>query len=261
MILFKKDIVMDFSFYQYLFAFFGSFLGGFIDAIIGGGGLVTLPIVLSLGVPPALGVATNKLQATMGILISLFVVRKKIDFKKMLVGVIFTAFFSVVGGITLISIKSDNLKPIVAVVLVLVFLYTIFKKNIGEVESKAKISPLVFLMIFGVIIGFYDGFIGPGTGSFWIFAFVSLLGLNIRQASINTKLLNASSNVASLVFFVFNYEILYKLGFIMGCGAIMGAFLGAKVLLRVNIKIIKVLFFTIVFCTLVKVCYDYFFIN
>ncbi len=252
---------MDFSFYQYLFAFFGAFLGGFIDAIIGGGGLVTLPIVLSLGVPPALAVATSKLQATMGIISSLFALRKNIEFKKMLIGVLFTAIFSMLGSLTLISIKSDSLKPVVAVVLVLVFFYTVFKKNIGETQSKAKLKPMIFLIIFGMIIGFYDGFIGPGTGSFWIFAFVALLGLNIRQASINTKLLNASSNVASLVFFVFNYEILYKLGFIMGLGAVVGAFFGAKLLLKINIKLIKIVFFVVVFCTLVKVCYDYFFIG
>ena len=260
MILFKKDIVMDFSFYQYLFAFFGAFLGGFIDAIIGGGGLVTLPLILGLGVPPALGVATNKLQGAMGMISSLLVVRKNIDFKKMFFGVIITATFAALGGLTLISINSNALKPVVAIILILVFLYTVFKKNIGETQGKARMKLITFLIIFGMIIGFYDGFIGPGTGSFWIFAFVSLLGFDIRQASINTKLLNAASNIASLVFFILHYEVLYKLGITMGIGAIIGANLGARVLLKVNIKIIKILFFVIVFSTLVKVCYDYFFI-
>ncbi|WP_267522990.1 TSUP family transporter [Campylobacter sp. MG1] len=250
---------MEFSIYEYIFAFLGAFIGGFIDAIIGGGGLISLPIILGLGVPPQLAIATNKLQGTMGALSALFSLRKQINFKEMYIGVIFTAIFSILGAFAILKIPNDNIMPIILAILILVFIYTIFKPNLGSVNQVARMSKVSFLILFGTIIGFYDGFIGPGTGSFWILGFIMLLGINIKQASVNTKLLNTTSNICSLIFFISFYEILFKLGIIMGIGGILGAFFGAKVLLKINTALIRKAFIIIVFATICKLIYTNFF--
>lgn len=250
---------MELSFLEYLIAFIGAFLGGFIDAVIGGGGLISLPIILGLGVPPQLAVATNKLQASMGALCALFTLRKSINFKELFVGILITAIFSILGAFCVLKIPNESMMPIILIVLISVFIYTIFKPNLGSINQIAKMPKLMFLVTFGVILGFYDGFIGPGTGSFWILAFVTLMGLNIKQASINTKLLNTTSNICSLIFFLSFYEILFKLGFIMGIGGIIGSFLGAKILLKIDTKLVRKAFIIIVFATICKLIYSNFF--
>ena len=112
-------------------------------------------------------------------------------------------------------------------------------------------------MLCGTSIGFYDGFLGPGTGSFLIFACVLLLGYDMKKASINTKILNFSSNIVSLAVFLWHYEVLWLLGSCMGLGQIIGAFLGAKLVLRANVAFIKILFIIVVAATTAKVAYDY----
>ena len=250
---------MDFTITQYFIGFLASFVAGFIDAIVGGGGLITLPAILGLGVPLHLAVATGKLQATMAAISAVFSLRHEISFKHLSVGILFTAIFSAIGSYVLLKIPNENAMPLVLFILISVFLYTIFKPNLGEIERKAKMKQISFLIIFGIIIGFYDGFIGPGTGSFWILAFVALLGTNIKQASINTKVLNTTSNIFSLIFFICFYEILYKLGIIMGIGGIIGAYLGGKCLLKINVNLVRKAFILIVFCTICKLIYSNFF--
>lgn len=250
---------MEFSLVDYLIGFLASFVAGFIDTIVGGGGLITLPVILGLGVPLQLAVATGKLQATMAAISGVFSLRKQISFKNLGIGVFFTAIFSALGSYVLLKVPNENAMPLVLFILISVFLYTIFKPDLGGIERKAKIKQSIFLIIFGSIIGFYDGFIGPGTGSFWILAFVTLLGINIKQASINTKVLNTTSNIFSLIFFICFYEILYKLGIIMGIGGILGAYLGGKCLLKINVKLVRKAFILIVFCTICKLIYSNFF--
>lgn len=250
---------MEFELVEYLISFLASFVAGFIDAIVGGGGLITLPVLLSLGLALPQAVATGKLQASMAAVSALFSLRRDIDFNKLKIGVLFTAIFSIIGSYILLQIPNSWANPMVLGILILVFLYTVFKPNLGKSSKKAILKPTIFLIIFGIILGFYDGFIGPGTGSFWIFAFVMLLGLDLKEASINTKVLNTTSNIFSLIFFICFYEILYKLGIIMGIGGILGAYLGGKCLLKINVKLVRKAFILIVFCTICKLIYSNFF--
>lgn len=250
---------MEFSVLEYFIGFLASFIGGFIDAIVGGGGLITLPVILGLGVPPSLAIATSKLQASMAAVSAVFSLRKEIDFKGLKLGILITAIFSIIGSYVLLLIPNENIMPLILIILILVFIYTIFKPSLGVDDKKAILNKTAFVIIFGMVLGFYDGFIGPGTGSFWILAFTSLLGLNIKKASINTKLLNTTSNVFSLFFFLFFYEVLIKLGLIMGVGGIIGAYLGGKCLLKINIALVRKAFILIVFCTICKLIYSNFF--
>lgn len=250
---------MEFSVLEYFIGFLASFVGGFIDAIVGGGGLVTLPVILGLGVPPSLAIATSKLQASMAALSAVFSLRKEIKFKELKLGILITAIFSIIGSYTLLLISNEKIMPLILAILILVFLYTIFKPNLGAINKKAVLTTTSFLIIFGIVLGFYDGFIGPGTGSFWILAFTTLLGFNLKQASINTKVLNTTSNVCSLLFFLCFYEILIKLGLIMGIGGIIGAYLGGKCLLKINVNLVRKAFIFIVFCTICKLVYSNFF--
>ena len=108
------------------------------------------------------------------------------------------------------------------------------------------------------MIGFYDGFMGPGTGSFWMFAFVSLLGLNLKSAVANTKILNFVSNIVSLFVFIIGGQILWMLGIIMGFGQMIGAYFGSHMVIKKEIKFIKTIFLIVVSLTIIKLLYDLF---
>ena len=142
--------------------------------------------------------------------------------------------------------------------LVAILIYTIFSPNLGEIDKEKRMSESLFYTIFGLSIGFYDGFIGPGTGSFWMFAFVSLLGMNLKSAVANTKILNFTSNIVSLAVFIGGGQILWLLGIVMGFGQMIGAYFGSHMVIKKEIKFIKVIFLTVVSLTIVKIIYDLF---
>ena len=156
-------------------------------------------------------------------------------------------------------INDNHLKLIIFILVTITFLYTVLKPSLGKKASKPKMKNIkLFHILCGTSIGFYDGFLGPGTGSFFFFACVLLLGYDMKRASINTKILNFSSNVVSLAVFLWHYEVMFLLGVVMGCGQIIGAFFGAKLVLKTNTKFIKILFIVVVGATIAKVSYDYF---
>lgn len=249
----------NFDVIYYFVLLFVAIFAGFIDSIVGGGGLITIPALLACGVSPHLAIATNKLQSVFGSLTAAFTYYKSTTLPHLIWGVFFTAVGAAIGSYGVLFVEDDSLKIIILICLTFTFLYIAFKPNFGKEESKAKIKNIkIFHIICGLTLGFYDGFLGPGTGSFWIFVCVFLLGFSMKQASINTKILNFSSNIVALFIFIWQYKILWDIGLLMGFGQIIGAFLGSKLVLKTKGYFIKILFLIVVALTIIKVSWDYF---
>ncbi|CUU85522.1 inner membrane protein YfcA [Campylobacter hyointestinalis subsp. hyointestinalis] len=175
---------MEFELWHYGLLFFVAFFSGFVDAVAGGGGLITVPALLSVGLPEHIALATNKLQSTFGSFTATvnFSLKGLIDYKELFAGIIFTFIGAVLGTAFVLVIDAKILSYLIPVFLVLIFVYTILSPKIGEEDRSAKLSPKVFYIAFGLILGFYDGFFGPGTGSFWMFAMVALLGIHMKKS-------------------------------------------------------------------------------
>lgn len=243
----------------YVILFFIALFAGFIDAIVGGGGLITLPALLASGIPAHLSLATNKLQSVFGSFTATLTYFKARTMKHLAWGVVFTGLGAGLGAYIVLLVNDKHLKLIILIFLSLTFLYTLLRPNLGKHKSKAKIKNIkIFHVLCGLTLGFYDGFLGPGTGSFWIFACVAFLGYDMKNASINTKILNFSSNIVALAIFLWHYEVLWLVGFLMGFAQIVGAFLGSKLVLKTQGAFIKKLFLIVVGATILKVTWDYF---
>ena len=246
---------MQLELLDYALACAAALLAGFVDAIAGGGGLITLPALLALGLPPQAAIATNKLQGVFGALAAFLEYRKLIDFKGIVIGIMATAVGSLAGSLIVLHLSNDAVKPLVLGILISVFVYSLFIKS--DKPHKARMKPGLFYCIFGLTLGFYDGFIGPGTGSLWIFASLALLGKDFKQSSIDTKALNLTSNVIALIVFIYHEQMLWLLGLSMAVFQIIGAILGAKSLMKRPPAFVKKVFFVVVFSCICKVGASY----
>lgn len=235
-----------------------AFFAGFIDAVCGGGGMLVIPLLITLGFKEHLAISTHKFQAMFAMFCSFFTLFKHIEFKKIFLGMIFSVIGGIIGAKTLLLVDAKPLKPLILATLLLIFIYSIFNSKIGEIKAKQIMSERIFYPLFGLLIGFYDGFLGPATGSFWIFASISLLGKDIKNASINAKALCISSGLISLIVFMIDYKIYYFIGLKMAICGILGAFVGSKFILKYKSEIVKKFFLFIVFVTLLKLSYEYF---
>lgn len=249
---------MEFELWYYCLFFVIAFFSGFVDAIAGGGGLITVPALISVGIPEHIALATNKLQGSFGSFTAAFhfSIKGFVNYKELWIGILFTFIGAVIGTSLVLVIDTRILKIIIPICLVLIFFYTIFSPKVGEEERAKKINSKIFYIIFGLILGFYDGFFGPGTGSFWMFSMVTLLGLHMKKAVANTKVLNFISNIVSLAVFINGGKILWLLGIIMGFGQIAGAHLGARMVIKKEVKFIRTIFLFVVACTIIKLIYD-----
>lgn len=241
--------------------FFG-FLAAFIDAVVGGGGLISIPALLATGLPPAAAVATNKLASTMGALTSTiaFIRAGKVDFR--LTGKLFPLALigSLLGATTVQFISSDVLKPLILFLLILVALFTVFKKNWGTVSTyrKMETKKAVLFVAAIFIIGFYDGFLGAGTGSFMLFAFL-LIGFDFMQSAGNAKLLNFGSNIAALLLFLYMDMVYVPYGLVMGGAMILGALAGSRFAIQKGTSYVRALFILVTVSLIGKNIYDFLF--
>jgi len=234
--------------------FIVAIFAGLIDTIAGGGGLLTIPVLLSTGMPAMSALATNKFQSVFGTFsASLHFVRKKFVNLYEIKWMILVAFIgSIVGSYTLFQIDSSILQKIIPILLIVIGFYFLFSKNVGQIEKHKIVSMLFFTAIVVFSISFYDGFFGPGTGSFFAIAFIFLLGFNISQATAQTKVLNFTTNFGSLLFFLYFGDIYFIAGLIMGIGQIIGATIGAKLVIKNGSKIIRPLIVVISFAMSIK---------
>lgn len=216
-------------------------LAGLVDAIAGGGGLLALPALLWAGLPPVQALATNKLQGTFGTLTaSVHYVRKgEIDLSRLQLPIALTAVGSVSGTLAVQHLGSETLQQIVPLLLIAFALYFLFSPRIGDQDAHHRISHALFGVLIGFGVGFYDGFFGPGTGSFFAVAFVMLLGYNLRRATAGTKVLNFTSNIASLFVFAAAGQVVWQVGLPMGLAQMAGAWLGSHLVIRHGTRLIR----------------------
>jgi uncharacterized membrane protein YfcA len=223
-----------------------AFVAGTVDAMAGGGGLITIPALMAAGVPPVQALATNKLQSSFGTSSAVFAFARKgrIDFRRFLVPTIAAFLGSLAGAWTLQRVDPGFLSGFVPVLLVLMAAYFLLAPAASEEDSHARLG-VPALVAITATIGFYDGFFGPGTGSFLATALVLLFGMGLVSATAHTKLLNLSSNIAAVVALGIGGKILWGLGLLMATCAIAGGQLGAHLAMRKGAKLIKPLLVTV----------------
>ncbi|MDA9556391.1 TSUP family transporter [Vibrio sp.] len=224
-----------------LMLFFVAGIAGFIDAMAGGGGLITLPALLATGMSPTQALATNKLQGSFGSFsATLYFVRKGIvSLKDMRFAILCTFIGAGIGAELVQFIEVTVLTSLIPLFLIAISLYFLLAPQTKEVQGPAKLSESAFALCVGGGVGFYDGFFGPGTGSIFTVCFVALMHFQLIEATARTKVLNFTSNIASLLFFIFAGLPVWELGLVMAVGGFIGARMGAKVVITKGQKWIR----------------------
>lgn len=213
--------------------FFIAMLASFIDSIAGGGGLLTVPALLSAGLTPAQVLATNKLQAVGGSFsASLYFVRRgAVKLREQRLNIAMTFIGALCGTLLVQHIRSDFLRQVLPLLIIGIGLYFLLMPRLGEEDRQRRLHGLPFALIAGGTVGFYDGFFGPGAGSFYALAFVTLAGFNLAKSTAHAKVLNFTSNFTSLLFFMLGGKVVWGIGLVMLVGSICGARLGARMVL------------------------------
>lgn len=240
----------------FLFLGIACFFASFIDAIAGGGGLITVPAYLASGLPPHMALGTNKVSSSIGTIASSlkFATSGKIN-KEMLKKLIPFSFVGAIIGVkTVVLIDSKYLYPIAIILLLIVLIYTLLNKKIGEENNFVGLTDNNIRngRIMAFTIGFYDGFFGPGTGSFIIFALIKIFKLDFTNASGNAKFLNLTSNLASVALFVYLGKVNFFYSIPIGIIMIFGAILGAKMAVTKGTSFIKPMFLIVTTIVLIK---------
>ncbi|HAM70479.1 MAG TPA: hypothetical protein DCM86_02425 [Verrucomicrobiales bacterium] len=208
-------------------------LAGFVDAIAGGGGLITLPALLWTGLPPQVALGTNKLQSSCGTSLAAFRYWQAGLMRStgIPLGVAATFLAAWGGSAAAAHAPADLLRRIIPFLLIAIALYVGLRPSLGSEARPPRMGPFLFAVGLGGILGFYDGFFGPGTGSFWMTACVVLLGLEFRGATGYTKAMNLASNLASLLFFAMHGQVHARYGLAMAAGQLAGAQLGSRMVI------------------------------
>ncbi|MBA2056854.1 TSUP family transporter [Psychrobacter sp. D2] len=216
-------------------------LAGFIDAIAGGGGLLTIPAMLLANIPPVLTLGTNKLQAASGALAaSITMIRKGVVKPKNIKTAIIAAFIgSIFGSIAVQLSPPDLLEKLIPFLIAAIGIYTLFAPKLGEVEAAPRISEGTWQKIAAPLIGFYDGYMGPGTGMFFALGNVALRGRKIIEATGAAKVLNLSTNIGSLIFFILGGNVLWTVGLAMMVGQTIGAYFGSHMVVKGGSRLIR----------------------
>jgi uncharacterized membrane protein YfcA len=247
-----------------LFLAAAGFFAAFIDSTVGGGGLISVPALLFMGLPPSMALGTNKLAASMGGLSSFlsFLHAKKIK-KDVLFFMPLSFIGSAVGALLAARLPQEYMNYIVAFLLIAIVVYSYLRKDWGQRRGDRLGRPLnmsavrIIFALSAVVIGFYDGFFGPGTGSFLIFVFL-FLGQDFVHAAGNAKALNFASGIGGLFSFALSNAVLWKYGLIMGAAMIIGAFVGSNLAIKKGASYIKPLFLIVSSLMIAKLLFDIF---
>ncbi|WP_070962450.1 TSUP family transporter [Vibrio sonorensis] len=221
--------------------FFVATAAGFIDAMAGGGGLITLPALLAAGVSPTQALATNKLQSSFGSFSAswYFIRRGVVSFKEMRVAILCTFVGAAIGAEAVQYIDASILTSLIPILLIAISLYFLLAPSTKPHSGKPKLSEAMFAFSVGGGVGFYDGFFGPGTGSIFTVCFVAIGHFSLVDATARTKVLNFTSNIAALLFFIIAGLPVWELGLVMAIGGFIGARLGAKAVIGKGQKYIR----------------------
>ena len=251
---------MDLAFWVYPLLFLTGFAAGLVDAMAGGGGIIALPVLLNLGLPVGVALGTNKFQASFGSFIAAwhYTRRGLVDLRDCRVGIVATLLGALAGAFVVRQIDSRILGAIIPWLLAAIVLYTIFRPEVGEEDRSPRMGVKGFSIAFGLVLGFYDGFFGPGAGSFWTIAYVLVLGYNFSKATAYTKVMNCTSNLAALAMFLIAGKVHFLAGLAMAAGQMSGARLGAGLVVKRGARFVRPLFLTMASLTLLRLLWLHF---
>jgi uncharacterized membrane protein YfcA len=247
--------------WQIALLFLTGLTAGFVDSIAGGGGLLTLPILLGVCPDPKLALGTNKLQSTFGSTSATFHFARAgaLNYRDIRRAWLLAFVGSLAGTLLVQQLDSHFLKRVIPWVLLAVAIYVWLRPQLGAQDIHPRISRTKFDFIFAFGIGFYDGFLGPGTGTFLALAFMLGLGFNFSKATANSKALNWASNLASLILFLLARKVWFIAGLVMGAGQWLGARAGSRMVVTRGTKFIRPVFLMMVVLVTLKMIYDNYF--
>ena len=236
------------------------FLGGFIDSIAGGGGLITLPAYILTGMPIHMALGTNKFSSFFGTAFSAlnFLRSKKVYLKAVPVSVAFALAGSALGAYAVLFVDAEILRVILIVIVPIIAVFVLAKKDFGKEDRAHTLKTHVILLgasAAALIIGFYDGFFGPGTGTFLILIFAVFLRFDLVTANGNAKIINLSSNAGSLITFIINGQVVWQLAIIAAIFGIAGNLIGSALAIKIGAKVIKPLLVVVLTILLLSIIF------
>ena len=242
----------------YALLFFAGFAGGLIDAIAGGGGLITVPSLLAVGIPAHWALGTNKLQSACGTSLTVWRYHRAglMNTPGLRWGVLASFLSSAAGAWAVTLISQDVLRMLIPWLLAAVAVYTALNRRFGLAAGVQRMGHLAFALTFGVILGAYDGFFGPGCGSFWMLALVAVQGMELRDATGYTKAVNLASNLGALGFFLVAGQVDFRAALAMIAGQLLGARIGSGLVIQRGSTFIRPVFLTVVFGMTFKLLWD-----
>ena len=249
---------------DYLVLGLAALFAGMIDAIVGGGGLIQIPVLFSTfpSVAPATLLGTSKLGGVWGTATAAINLARRVRVRwATAVPAALAAFvFSFLGAVTVAHVAPDALRRALPFILVAVAAYTFMRKDFGRIHAPAYIGTreMAFAAIAGSVIGFYDGFFGPGTGSFLVFVFVRFFGFDFLGASAVAKVVNVACNVAALLWFGYSGHLLWKVGAILAVCNVAGSILGTRLAIKHGSGFVRQAFLAVVCVLILKTTYDAF---
>jgi uncharacterized membrane protein YfcA len=245
---------------HYVLLFAAGLASGTVDAIAGGGGIISLPALLSLGVPVPFALGTNKLGAAFGTSSATwsYARRGAVDIRRCVPGILATVVGALAGAYAVRGLDPDFLARFIPWLLAIIVIYMIFRPRLGETSRHHRMERIPFFVLFGLGLGFYDGFFGPGVGSFWTIAFVMLLGHDFVQAAGHTKVMNFSSNAAALVLFAVSGFVLVLPGLALGAGQLIGGRIGAHLAMTRGARFVRPIFLVMAGLTVLKLFYQHY---
>ena len=242
----------------YPLLFLTGFTSGLVDSIAGGGGVIALPVLLSLGFPAPFALGTNKFQASFGSFTAAWHYTRQglVDLRACWWGILTTLAGSLAGAALVRSLDPQFLGKLIPWLLAAIVLYMIFRPQVGDVDRPPRMDAGTFALLFGLGLGFYDGFFGPGTGSFWTIAYVMLLGYNFSKATGYTKVMNCTSNLAALALFALAGKVKLVAGLVMAVGQVTGAWVGAGLVVKRGARFVRPVFLTMAVLTIARLIWS-----
>ncbi len=236
------------------------FAASLLDAVAGGGGLVSLPAYLLAGLPPHNAIATNKLSSSIGTVASTtrFIRNKCVDWPTAIPSAALAVLGSIAGANLVLSIQDEVIRYIMLVLIPVLAFVVLRKRDISEdaLETVSRKRQFLVVCFAALIVGMYDGFYGPGTGTFLLLAYTQLAKLPLKLAAGNVKIANLSSNIGSLTVFLINGQAIIPIGLVAAVFAIAGHFLGAGLLLKNGGRIVKPFVLVVLGLLFIRLIYD-----
>lgn len=248
---------MEIALHLYPLLFVVGLCAGLVDSVAGGGGIISLPVLLNVGMPVPLALGTNKLQSSFGaaMAVSRYARHGLLDRQTCRTGVIATLTGALAGAAAVQMLDARFLETAIPWLLGCIVIYTLARPQLGEQDHPPRFPPGMFFTAFGLGLGFYDGFFGPGTGSFWTIALIGLQGMNFLKATAYTKVMNATSNLAALALFACAGHVHLVAGLTMGAGQLVGARIGTGLAVQRGARFVRPVFLTMVVLVMLRLVY------